>query len=400
MSKPPYRVPLVAETALEPHNGLMVASTFSGGGGSCYGYELAGYTVGWANEMVAESRDTYRANHPGTILDPRDIRQVQPQDVLDALGLRPGELDLLDGSPPCQSFSLAGSRTKGWGKKLSHADGTEQVSDDLFFEFARLLKGLQSRTFVAENVKGMVTGAAKGQFKRILVALKNAGYRVEARLLDASWLGVPQARQRLIFVGVRNDLGMAPVFPRPLPYRYTLRDVLPELHPDTQMIVKNPKADFVPEWGSLDHPSKTIMAGVELNPRISGRVIEPETWSKGKTGEIAAQLLPGQSGDEITGSGYWQLHRLHPDEPVPTVSAHWGGGSTNQIHPNEPRQLSIAELRRVCGFPDDYVLTGTYAQQWARLGNAVPPPMAAAVGASLRDHVLLQGSDVVTGSSG
>jgi len=330
MSKPPYRVPLVAETALEPRNGLTVASTFSGGGGSCYGYELAGCTVGWANEMVAESRDTYRVNHPGTILDPRDIRQVQPQDVLDALGLRPGELDLLDGSPPCQSFSLAGSRTKGWGKKLSHADGTEQVSDDLFFEFARLLKDLQPKTFVAENVKGMVIGAAKGQFKRILVALKVAGYRVEARLLDASWLGVPQARQRLIFVGVRDDLGMAPVFPRPLPYQYTLRDALPEL--DAQ--------DY-----------------------------------------LAMQFGPKNP-----------IHRSSVEEPAPTVMASgMGGVGSHQLFLNtdQPRRLSIAELRRVCGFPDDYVLTGTYAQQWARLGNAVPPPMTAAVASVLRDAVLL-----------
>src|SRR5207249_1070705 len=147
---------------------------------------------------------------------------------LAALGKKAGEIDVLEGSPPCASFSTAGKREKGWGKIKAYSD-TRQRTDDLFFEFARLLEGLQPRVFVAENVSGLVKGTAKGFFLRILAALKACGYSVRARVLDAQWLGVPQARQRLIFIGVRADLGTEPIFPKPLPYRYSVREALPQL---------------------------------------------------------------------------------------------------------------------------------------------------------------------------
>ena len=172
------------------------------------------------------AQETYRLNHPDTILDTRDIRKIQPQEILSAIGMEAGQIDLLDGSPPCASFSTAGKRNKVWGKVKAYSDSSQRT-DDLFFEFARLLDGLQPRTFVAENVSGLVKGVSKGYFLEILKSLKGCGYRVEAKVLDAQWLGVPQMRQRLIFVGVREDLGLAPAFPKPLPYRYSVRDALP-----------------------------------------------------------------------------------------------------------------------------------------------------------------------------
>lgn len=108
--------------------------------------------------------------------------------------------------------------------------GARQVVDDLFFEYARLLDGLQPKVFIAENVKGLVRGHAKGYFLLILARLRACGYRVEVRVVNAAWLGVPQLRERLIFIGVRDDLcsdlGIAPAFPLPLPYRYTVREAL------------------------------------------------------------------------------------------------------------------------------------------------------------------------------
>src|SRR5882724_7182373 len=99
--KPPYRVPSMAEIAAVPWNGYTVASTFSGCGGSSLGYKMAGFRVAWANEFIPSAQETYRANHPSTILDLRDIRGVQSADILNAIGMGAGELDLLDGSPPC-----------------------------------------------------------------------------------------------------------------------------------------------------------------------------------------------------------------------------------------------------------------------------------------------------------
>jgi len=335
-TKPPYRVPLVSETAAAPRNGLNVASTFAGGGGSSYGYELAGYTVLWANEVVPAARDTYRANHPNTILDGRDIREVQAADILTATGLGVGDLDLFDGSPPCQSFSTAGKREKGWGKVAAHADGTTQASDDLFFEYTRLLAGLRPRVFVAENVSGLVKGKAKGYFKLILAALQGCGYRVSARLLDAQWLGVPQARQRIIFVGVRDDLGMGPVHPSPLPYRYTVRDAIGGAGASMTMGAHG----FFP-----------------------GRVVQFDT------------------------------------EPAPAVAASGFGSYRYTIHRGSAvATLAITELRRLCGFPDDYTLTGGYGDQWARLGNSVPPPMMQHVAATIRDRILQPSSRTLSGT--
>src|SRR5262245_6465133 len=225
MTKPAYLVPSMAEIAALPWNGFNAVSTFSGCGGSCLGYRMAGFRVLWANEFIPEARNTYKANHPDSILDDRDIRTIPPDEILEAIGLQVGEVDLFDGSPPCASFSTAGKREAGWGKVKVYSD-TRQRTDDLFFEFARILRGLQPKAFVAENVSGLVKGTAKGYFLTILRELQGCGYDVRVRLLDAQWLGVPQMRQRLLFVGVRQDLGIESAFPRPLPHRYSVREAL------------------------------------------------------------------------------------------------------------------------------------------------------------------------------
>src|SRR4051794_1578150 len=217
-SKPPYRIPTMRELKHVRFNGQRVVSLFSGCGGSSLGYRMAGYRVVWANEFIPAARDTYRANFPGTPVDERDIREIEAAHILARTGLQVGELDILDGSPPCASFSTAGKRHRHWGQIKSYSD-TKQRTDDLFFEYIRLLDGLQPRRFIAENVAGLIKGVGKGVFLEILAGLKAAGYRVEARLLDAQWLGVPQARQLLFFVGVRRDLDGTPGFPEPLPYR-------------------------------------------------------------------------------------------------------------------------------------------------------------------------------------
>ena len=376
----------MAEIGALPWNGLTVVSTFSGCGGSSLGYRMAGYRVAWASEFVPAARQTYRANFPGTIVDERDIRDVDAIDVLDALGMGAGEIDVLDGSPPCASFSTAGRRHKLWGKEKAYS-GTVQRTDDLFFEFARLLGGLRPKAFVAENVAGLIKGAAKGYFLAILAELKAQGYRVEARLLDAQWLGVPQDRKRLIFVGVREDLGLAPAFPRPRPYRYSIRDAIPDVGSIT---LHHPTSGFpdkrVPH--TVSGPSPTITAGgisaftrhaYWLNP------IEPESdISRYAIGAEWDRLRPGEQSGK-----YFSLVRPHPDRPCPTVTQTAGNPSAAGVtHPTQKRKFSIAELKRICGFPDDFQVTGSYGQQWERLGRAVPPVMMAAIAATIRDEVL------------
>jgi DNA (cytosine-5)-methyltransferase 1 len=365
-TKPPYRVPSMDDVRALEWNGFNAVSTFSGCGGSSLGYRMAGFRMLWASEFVPAAQDTYRANASSrTVLDTRDIREVTGRDILKATRLAEGEIDLFDGSPPCAAFSTSGKREKGWGVTKSYSDTVQRV-DDLFFEYARLIRETQPRTFVAENVSGLVKGTSKGYFKLILAALRKAGYRVEARVLDASWLGVPQIRQRLILVGVREDLGLPPVFPRPLPYAYTASEALEGLPAPARSL-----ADYFPldgEEGMLTHDPET-------GERISfvGRAIEP-IWRK---------LKPG------TGSlTRFNLKRSHPDKPTLTIVTTGAAATPSITHWSEPRKFTLAELRRIGGFPDDFVLTGSYVQRWERIGRAVPPVMMSHIASTIRDDVL------------
>ena len=378
-NKPPYRVPLMSEISALPWNGYNVVSTFSGAGGSCLGYRMAGFKVLWANEFVPAAQDTYRRNHPGSILDTRDIRTVQPQEILDAVELEKGEIDLLDGSPPCASFSTAGKRETDWGKVKNYSD-VKQRTDDLFFEYIRILDGLQPKVFVAENVSGLVKGTAKGYFKMILQGMKDCGYTVTAKLLDAQWLGVPQQRQRIIFIGVRNDLGLAPVHPKPLTYQYSVRDALP-------WIQQMQTGSYGAEWRGTGEPSGAVLSsdGTRDHRRNVIAPVEKET-------DISRYAI-GDEWDRIGEDGhskkYLQLTRPGRNGVVNTVTAEGGNTSLAGVtHPTEKRKFSIAELRRICAFPDDFILTGSYAQQWERLGRSVPPVMMAAIASEIKTGIL------------
>lgn len=292
------------------------------------------------NEFVEHARDTYRANWPDVEINPNDIRALSGREI--------PTVDILDGSPPCASFSMAGRREKGWGKVKSYS-GLEQRTDDLFFEFARVVGVVRPKVFVAENVAGLVRGNAKIYFKEILKALRSHGYAVSARLLDASYLGVPQARQRVIFVGVRTDLGKAPVHPIPFGYRYTLREALKGVAPGLSRPMK---------------PNSRTISLYKITPR-------------GEQFTASAHSLFGMQNK-------WHTHRrLAWDEPSPTILA---GGAT-QYHPDEPRSLSIPEVKRVCSFPDDYQFTGGFAKQWERMGRSVPPLMMKAIAQTIAKEV-------------
>lgn len=364
--------------ALKPC-GLKVASTFSGGGGSSCGYKMAGLSVVWANEFIESARETYAANFPDTILDARDIRKIEPGDVLKAIGMKAGELDVFDGSPPCASFSTAGKREKGWGTVKKYSDG-EQRSDDLFFEYARLVRGIQPRAFVAENVSGLVKGTAKGYFKMILRELESCGYVVRAKLLDAQWLGVPQQRQRIIFVGVRKDLGVEPAHPDPLSYRYSVRDALPHL---ARVVYDTSGAYAKREVIDRASPAITVSgnAGSFHHKVTDGG--DGEGFERYAIFKEWEKLKPGESSKK-----YFNLVRPREGSPSPTVTAEGGkSGAAGVTAPYGPRKYTIAELKSICSFPPDFELRGTYSQQWERCGRAVPPLMMRAVAAAVRDGV-------------
>ena len=382
VDKPPYILQSMKEIRAIPPNGLNVVSTFSGCGGTCLGYEMAGYKVLWASEFIPAAQEVYRLNHPDTILDTKDIRLVSGEAILNQLGLKQGEVDVLEGSPPCASFSTSGQREKKWGEVVSYSD-TKQRVDDLFDEFIRLIDEIQPKVFVAENVSGLVKGVAKGYFKSILASMRQLNYKVEVRLLNAAWLGVPQARERLFFIGVRSDLNKPPVFPKPLPYYYTLADAIPYIDkvklggkPNSWRIASERPSPTITQSGAMRSQSGYFDGGgwVEAGADISGYAIGTE-WENLKQGE--------------TSNKYFNLSRPSFQKPSPTVTAHGAAvGLASVTHPTEKRKFSIAELKQVCSFPNDFQLTGTFQKQWERIGRAVPPLMARAIAETIRDTIL------------
>jgi len=186
------------------YHGSKVFSCFACGGGSTMGYKLAGYDVIGMNEIDPKMAEVYIENHHPkyAFIEPiQDFvkRETYPDELYN--------LDILDGSPPCSSFSMAGNREKDWGKEKKFREGqAEQVLDTLFFYFIELGKKLQPKVIIAENVKGLLQGDAKSYVKRIMQAFQDAGYKADYKLLDASKMGVPQKRERVFFYAIRNDL--------------------------------------------------------------------------------------------------------------------------------------------------------------------------------------------------
>lgn len=215
-------------------NGLKVFSTFSCGGGSTMGYKLAGYDVLGCCEIDPKIIEVYKKNHKPRYAFNDDIRDFLKRDDLpDELY----ELDILDGSPPCSTFSMSGSREAAWGKQKRFAEGQKlQRLDDLFFEFIRLADKLRPKVCVSENVKGIVIGNAKGYVKQIVEGFDRIGYETQIFLLNGATMGLPQARERCFFVSRRKDLN----FPKlrlcfnekPIPFK-EIKDDNPDVKPPT-----------------------------------------------------------------------------------------------------------------------------------------------------------------------
>lgn len=191
-----------------PKNGYSVFSTFSCGGGSSMGYKLAEYDVIGNCEIDPKIARMYQKNMHPKYSYVMDIREMN---ALPDVRLPPElfTLDILDGSPPCSVFSTAGNREADWGKARRFREGqAPQTLDDLFFEFIKLAGRLRPRIIVAENVKGLLIGKARGYVLEIMQGFKAAGYNVQIFCLNAARMGVPQRRERVFFIGSRNDLGL------------------------------------------------------------------------------------------------------------------------------------------------------------------------------------------------
>ena len=314
-----------------------VISTFAGAGGSSLGYSMAGFRELLAVEWDDNAVETFRINFPGVPVYHGDIAKLSVDECLSMAGIAPGELDILDGSPPCQGFSTAGKRIM------------DDPRNQLFREYVRLLRGLRPKVFVMENVSGMVKGKMKLVFVEILKELKASGYKVSARLLNAMYFHVPQSRQRMIFIGVRDDLGIEPTHPRG------------ESRPVT---VGEAWFDCRQECGTP--PSGQLEKLIKIIPMGEGN----------GSGKYSLRAY-GKSQ-------FYGVNRLSWNSPAPTVIKTW----QRLIHPVCDAPPSAKQAKRIGSFPDSMVFVGSEASVWERIGNSVPPLFMEAIARHIRREIL------------
>ena len=359
-------------------NKFNVISTFAGGGGSSTGYRLAGGKILCINEFVEEAQNTYRENYPDTPILPGDIKQLSGKDFLDVAKLDVGELDILDGSPPCSAFSVAGKlshsrdgkHSDGWGQTKNYSDGkmVENI-EDLFFEFLRVADDIKPKVIIGENVKGLTIGEAKQYFNKIQNTFEDIGYDVVAKVLDSRYFGISQTRTRVFFIGVRNDITekaglnfmtIGNVFPQELPDVVPLKDALIDLEYDEEEVKyltdKFSKTAYWRDTGSkmeIDPPK--VLTGMDYHPK----------------------------------GHHFNLKRVSQYQPAPTLTAMGSNDTTaGAFHWAEPRKLTIGELKRIQSLPDDFKLTGKWNQKSERIGRMVPPLMMKAIADSVYNKVL------------
>lgn len=331
---------LLADLKKVKKNGLKVFSCFHCGGGSSMGYKLAGFEVLGGVEIDPKMMEIYRANHKpkhSFLMGVQDFAKLPNEEI-------PAELfgiDVLDGSPPCSSFSMSGAREDQWGKEKKFREGqAEQVLDNLFFDFIDIAKRLQPKVVVAENVKGLISGKARFYVKKIFQAFDDAGYDAQLFLLNASRMGVPQRRERTFFIARRKNLG------------------LPKI-----------KLEFNEKPISFEE----AVAGTSKAGAVTKSNTLTKWWDIVEPGLRIADFHPKKH--------LWEQRKVHPDHPVCTVTA-----TTVPFHHAEKRHLSPAEIIRCQTFPDDFDFRGQKVGYVC--GMSVPPRMMERVAAAIRDQLL------------
>lgn len=320
-------------------NGLKVFSTFSCGGGSTMGYKLAGCEVIGANDIDPEMAWHYKLNHK-----PKHYFLCPVKDLLTAnLPHELFALDILDGSPPCSTFSIAGSREKAWGKEKHFREGqAKQVLSDLFFDYLDLVERLKPKVAIAENVKGMLMGNAKGYTKLVMARFREIGYRPQLFLVNAADCGVPQRRERVFFCALREDIEQPPM-KLALRHRWISAK---KATADLQVLTEAEKKDtlcteYEKKWWPLTECGKSF---------------------------CTAQVKRGEKGRSFNNT------KINGNKPSYTLPAN----SSVIYHWNEPRKLTFREWKRLGSFPDDYQAKTDKIGKYM-IGMSVPPKMTKAV---------------------
>jgi DNA (cytosine-5)-methyltransferase 1 len=303
-------------------HGLKVFGTFICGGGSTMGYKLAGYNHLGGVEIDPKIAKVYKANHNPKYLYVEDIRDfAKRNDYPEELY----NLDILDGSPPCSSFSMAGNREKDWGKKKKFREGQSlQTLDDLFFDYIALAKKLQPKVIIAENVKGLIQGNAKSYVKKINSAFIDAGYQVQLFLLNAASMGVPQKRERVFFICQRKDFN----------------------YPKLKLEFSFEQIPFIDITDDNDN-------SVKITERYS------KYWDLAKEGQSVGKFMTKK--------------KVNSKEPIGTITAN----VTDAWHYKYKRTLNNTELCQCGTYPLDYDFQEVEPKYL--IGMSVPPVMTAQI---------------------
>ena len=328
-------------------------SCFACGGGSTMGYKLAGFDVLGCNEIDPKMMEAYKTNHKPkyAYLEPIQtfkLRNDLPKELYN--------LDILDGSPPCSSFSMAGNRDKDWGKEKKFIEGqAEQILDTLFFDFIDLAKKLQPKIVVAENVKGLLLGSAKQYVIEIYKQFDEAGYYCQHWLLDASKMGVPQKRERVFFIALRKDLA------KPFLYQKDMFTQVPKLElnfNEKEIIFKN-----IYEKGS----NERLLTGEAL-----------DLWND--------RIYTDKDLDNIsTRRGRPNYMFNHKFIKLLKVSNTITGNDNCCLY-EEPRYRNKNELCKCGTYPLDYDFINN--KPYYLIGMSVPPVMAAQIATKIYEQWL------------
>ena len=391
------------------NNTLTMLDLFAGAGGLSEGLSEAGFHSLFASEIVPVYANTYKLNHPGAKVFTADIRSLNADKVLSELGLERGQLDLLAGGPPCQGFSI-NAPVRSVLDQRNH----------LFKEYLRFVDTFAPRAVLIENVPGLVSFERGATLHAILDALAQLGYGADVRILGAAYYGVPQMRWRTIILGLRGKVLPPAAFPEPI-YHAPIRPNFTTTF-DGQMLVKLPapevsaafttvkeaigdlpplicgeRGEEVKEYISepfCDYQRRLRIgsSGVYNHeaPRLSKINLERLKHIRpgGNWTDIPDDLLPKGMKRANRGDHTKRYGRVTADGLASTIltkcDPHWGA----YFHYEQERSFTVREAARIQSFPDHYIFTGTIAEQFAQVGNAVPPLLAEAVGLTLKSILM------------
>lgn len=321
---------------------------FAGAGGLALGMEKAGFSHILLNEIEHDACATLRYNRPNWRVAEQDVRTV-------SFKAFNGKVDFLSGGFPCQAFSYAGKQ-----------GGFNDTRGTLFFELARAVKEIQPKVFMGENVKGLTAHDGGRTLGTIKNTIRELGYTlVEPQVLKAILYQVPQKRERLILIAIRNDLAEKVRFKWPEPYHriMTLQD-----------------AFFQGELYDTDVPLSDGQKYPPKKQKVMELVPMGGYW-RDLPIDIQKEYMGGSF--ELEGGKTGMARRLSLDEPSLTLTCAPAQKQTERCHPTETRPLTVREYARIQTFPDDWKFGGTLSSQYKQIGNAVPVNLAYAIGRSL-----------------